>query len=110
MQTNDHNFLAKLLILSTVNRKEVVSSSYFFIQLFPVIGVIVSPNKLISELADERLLSHGGYFDGTSGLIKDIVLTEYGQEFLKDYSVRSYAPQYMEVFGQSDLLKTILGV
>lgn len=107
---NDQKFLAELLILSTVKRKGTVSSSYFFSQIFSVLGVDIPLIGLINNLTDQSLIIHEGRFEGTSGLIKNISLTERGIDFVTTHPIQDYTSHYKSSFGHSELLASLLGL
>ncbi len=104
----DQTSLTKKLVMTIVQRKGVISSSYFLSQLLPNLGVITSVGPLIEELTAQNYLANEGPFDGTSGLIKNISITDIGRQFLIDNPVQDQRETYVKNFGESELLMLLL--
>lgn len=68
----------KLLVLSIINRKKIVESSYFLNQVFQNIGIFDSVEKSLLDYADEGLLEYEGYFEGNTRILKNIQITDKG--------------------------------
>lgn len=105
---NDQSTLIRNLMLAIIQRKGLVTSSYFLAQVMPRFGVITSVQPIIEELEAQRLVIHEGLFDDTSGLFKNITITELGQKFLEDFPLRIHKKEYVDAFGESDLLLSMV--
>ena len=90
-----------------VKRKSRIDSSYFLHNVFTSIGYFGSIKNVIDEMSKAKLLKHEGYFDNTSGLIKNITLTKEGDNKFSEINIADLIEQMESVFGKSDLLSGI---
>lgn len=76
--------LSRLIILR-FGLKNKVSYSVTFHRLLTRINYFGSPIDLILEMEKEGLVTHEGYMDATSGILRNIKTTEKGrQEYLNN--------------------------
>ena len=70
--------LSKLIVLR-YGLNNPVSNSVVFNRILTRIGYFKSPVDLIIKMEQEGLVSHQGYIDATSGVLKYIKTTENGK-------------------------------
>lgn len=71
--------IIQILFLTHSTKKR---HSSFYFDRFPKYGFIISAEEIVLRLENEGFLTHEGYFEGTSRIIKNILITEKGKNFL----------------------------
>lgn len=104
----DDQLAVDVLTLAALKRKKEVSSSYFFHQLFISIGIFMSIEDLLLRLESNSLLRHDGYFDTTSGLLKNISITDEGIDFVDKNDLTVVARMLTERYGDNELIDRII--
>jgi hypothetical protein len=97
----------KDFIIYLIKKKKIICSSYFIHNIFTSIGYFFSVSDIIEEMNKDEYLKHEGYFDGTSGLVKNITLTDKGEKRFKEINILKTIEQMEASLGKSDLLDKI---
>lgn len=83
--------LSELLALRFIYKKRVLASSYTLHQLFTFVGAFaVGTPQLLAGMEADGLIQHEGFFDATSGLLKNIALTSKGALMAEQYSINTH--------------------
>lgn len=84
MKRTPYNELCVLIILSLLKKEGKIAFSYYFHHLFTtLLGIINEVAPLIEMMTEEDLITHQEEYD-TSGLYKDLQITDKGLLYLKD--------------------------
>lgn len=84
MKRTPYDELCVLIILSVLKNRGKIVSSYYFHNLFTtLLGIIIQVAPLIDMMTEEDLITHQGGYD-TSGLYKDLQITDKGLFYLKE--------------------------
>lgn len=99
--------ICKFIILKFLS-KNAVSTSAFFSKIMTRIGYFAKVTDLIIEMKERGLLTFEGFFDNTSGIIKNIKITDMG---LTEYNNTKEIEIPDSITGDSlSFLKEILGI
>ena len=84
MKRTPYDELCTLIILSILKKEGKIVSSYYFHHLFTtLLGIINEVAPLIEMMTEENLITHQEECD-TSGLYKELKITDKGGLYLKD--------------------------
>jgi hypothetical protein len=97
----------RLLVLSLISRKKVIASSYFLNQIFQNIGIFESVEKCVLSYAEEGLLKHDGYFEGSTGLLKNIQLTDKGYSLVEEDRKNINLEEIQRHFGDNSIINSL---
>lgn len=99
--------IIKFILLSIIDKKGTVASSYFLNQLLPTIGIIESTEQLMRAYKVEGLITDEGYFDDHTGLIKNVSLSQAGKDFLLENRSVITPDVIRQQLGEHDLLNRL---
>ena len=84
MKRTPYDEFCTLIILSILKKEGKIVSSYYFHHLFTtLLGIINEVVPLIEIMTKEDLITYQGRYD-TSGLYKDLQITDKGLLYLKE--------------------------
>ena len=102
------NELEIQFILLFLKNKKIISSSYLLNQIFTRFGVFSSVENALLNLEQKKLIATGGFFEGTSGLIKNIKITEEGISYINSFEENNLISKMEAEFSNFEPFKKIL--
>lgn len=91
--------LTALLVLRYLRNKKALHSSHALYRLFSAVGVYsVGVPQLLARLEADGLIRHDGPFDATSGLLKNLTLTDAGLRAAESAPLEAHAEALNQEF------------